>query len=353
MVGNLVDAINQICLDRGIDPEVVFKALQDALAEAYKREHPEAKVTVELNKQTGEIHLFLIKKVVKKVKNKDTEINLSEAKKYAPNIKVGDNLEIEIPIGSMGRIAAQIAKHVINKKIRDAELKAFVDFYADRLGKIVSGTIQRVRKDKIFVELEKGTAEFPREEQTPNEFYEIGKRYKFLVKEIINEEYNRHVILSRKDPNFIKALFELEIPEIANEQVEIKAIAREPGVRSKVAVAANDSTIDPVGTCIGPKGSRIGAIMDELGEEKVEIVAWDLDVEKFIANAMAPATVEKVEYDADSNAAKVYVKSDQVPVALGKDGTNVKLVKQLIGLDDIEVVEVKEKEQKKAAKSSK
>ncbi len=347
MPSNLIDAINQICLDKGIDPDVVFDALKTALEEAYKKAHPEADLHVEINPKAGEVHLFLVKKVVNKVKNKDAEISLAEAKHYSPEVKVGDNLEIEVPIGALGRIAAQTAKHVINKKIRDAELKAFVDTYIDKVGKIVSGKIQRVFRDKILVELENGTADFPEEEQIPNEFYEIGKRYRFLVKEIINEEYNRHVILSRKDKEFIKGLFVIEIPEVANEQVEIKAIARDPGVRTKVAVATTDNTIDPVGTCIGPKGTRISAIMDELGEEKVEIIPWDIDIERFIANAMAPATIEKVEYNAKNNTAKVYVKADQMPIALGKDGTNVRLAKELTDVDDIQVVEVKEKTSKK------
>ncbi len=344
MPSNLIDAINQICLDKGIDPEVVFEALRVALEEAYKKSHPDADIHAEIDSKAGEVHLYLAKKVVKKVKNKDTEISLAEAKNYSPDVKLGDDLEIEIPIGALGRIAAQTAKYVINRKIRDAELKAFVDSYVDKLNKIVSGKIQRVFRDKILVELENGTADFPAEEQIPNEFYEIGKRYKFLVKDIINEEYNRHVILSRKDKGFIRGLFEIEIPEIANEQVEIKAIARIPGIRTKVAVASNDTTIDPVGTCIGPKGSRIAAIMDEIGEEKVEIIPWELDLETFIAKAMAPATVQKVEYDSKKNQAKVYVEEEQMPIALGKDGSNVQLAKELTGVNDIEVVTVKRKE---------
>ena len=347
MTSELVTAVNQICADRGLNPDTVFEALKKALIKAYQREHGEdVNLNVEIDPARGTIHLYIVKKVVKKVKNPEVEISLKEAKNYSPDVKIGDELEIEVPIDSMGRIAAQTAKHVILNQVKDAERATVVEFYQSRLGDIVSGKIQRVRKDVIFVELEKGVAELPKDEQVPGEFYEINRRYKFLVKELINEENNRHIILSRKDDDFLRGLLRMEVPEIAKEQVEIKAIARIPGVRSKVAVYSTDEGIDAQGTCIGPRGVRITAIMDELGDEKVDIVKWDMDIEKFIKNALSFVKVDKIELSEKDNKAIVYIPEDQLQIAVGKEGVNVKLASMLTGIE-LEI------EPSKGAKSTK
>ncbi len=337
---NLVDVINQIAVERGIDAEDVFTALNKALQEAYLREYPGSDVRVEINKKDGEIYFLVRKKVVKEVKDANKEISLDEARRYNPNIKEGTIIEFTQRVGILGRIAAQVAKKVINRVLRDAQLKAIVEYYKEWLGKIVSGKVTRVTKQKIIVELEKGTAEFPKEEQVEREFYEIGKRYKFLLKELINEEYNRHIILSRKDPRFIEALFEMEIPELASGQVEIVKVARIPGVRTKVAVRALDKDLDPVGAFIGPKGVRINAVMEELQNEKVDVVKWDLDVVEFIKNAFLPAVVNKVDYDEKKKKATVYVTPEQHAIAIGKEGVNVKLVSELTGVN-IDLQEIK------------
>ncbi len=337
---NLVDVINQIAVERGIDAEDVFTALNKALQEAYLREYPGSDVRVEINKKDGEIYFLVRKKVVKEVKDANKEISLDEARRYNPNIKEGTIIEFTQRVGILGRIAAQVAKKVINRVLRDAQLKAIVEYYKEWLGKIVSGKVTRVTKQKIIVELDKGTAEFPKEEQVEREFYEIGKRYKFLLKELINEEYNRHIILSRKDPRFIEALFEMEIPELASGQVEIVKVARIPGVRTKVAVRALDKDLDPVGAFIGPKGVRINAVMEELQNEKVDVVKWDLDVVVFIKNAFLPAVVNKVDYDEKKKKATVYVTPEQHAIAIGKEGVNVKLVSELTGVN-IDLQEIK------------
>ncbi len=337
---NLVDVINQIAVERGIDAEDVFTALNKALQEAYLREYPGSDVRVEINKKDGEIYFLVRKKVVKEVKDANKEISLDEARRYNPNIKEGTIIEFTQRVGILGRIAAQVAKKVINRVLRDAQLKAIVEYYKEWLGKIVSGKVTRVTKQKIIVELDKGTAEFPKEEQVEREFYEIGKRYKFLLKELINEEYNRHIILSRKDPRFIEALFEMEIPELASGQVEIVKVARIPGVRTKVAVRALDKDLDPVGAFIGPKGVRINAVMEELQNEKVDVVKWDLDVVEFIKNAFLPAVVNKVDYDEKKKKATVYVTPEQHAIAIGKEGVNVKLVSELTGVN-IDLQEIK------------
>lgn len=347
-----MSAINQICADRGLDPATVISALQIAIADAYKKEHGEhTNVKVEIDKLSGGLHLYIVKNVVKRVENNDTEISFTEAKKMSKDIVIGDAMEIEIPVGTLGRIAAQTAKYVVLNKIKDAEKAAVVEFYQSKLNDIVSGKVQSVRGDLILVELEKGVAELPEEEQIPGEFYEIGKRYRFLVTKLINEENNRHVILSRGSEEFLKALFSMEVPEIMNDQVEIKAIARFAGHRSKVAVSSNQDGLDPIGACIGQRGMRIAAIMGELNEEKVDIVKWDLDMIEYIKNSLSPASVSHVEYDHKKNRAEVTVPKDQLSLAIGKEGINVKLASQLTGVE-IDVVEAVEEKSEASEEGS-
>lgn len=357
MGNELISAVNQICAEHGVNPDIVFTALQTAVADAYKKENgEETKVKVEIDRLTGAFHMYIVKEVVKTVSDEKNELSLADAKKFSKEVKVGDELEIEIPVGSLGRIAAQAAKYTVMGKIRDAEREAVVEFYSQRLGEIVTGKIQGVRAGLVLVELEKGVGEMPENEQIKAEFYEIGKRYRFLVKELINEENNRHVILSRSDEGFVKALFAMEVPEISNDQVEIKGIARFAGMRSKVAVASNQDGLDPQGACIGQRGMRINAIMNELGEEKVDIVKWDLDIIEYIKNALSPASVLKVLYNHARSAAVVVVPEDQLSLAIGREGTNVRLASLLTGVE-ISVVqegeEPKEKAELKPAKEKK
>lgn len=347
MGNELITAVNQICAERGVDPTIVFIALQTAIADAYKKENgEETKVKVEIDRLSGQFHMYVVKEVVKAVTDDKNELSLADAKKFSKEVKVGDELEIEIPVGSLGRIAAQVAKYTVLGKIRDAEREAVVEFYSQRLGEIVTGKVQGVRANLVLVELEKGVGEMPEEEQIKMEFYEIGKRYRFLVKELINEENNRHVILSRSDEGFVKALFAMEVPEIANEQVEIKGIARFAGMRTKVAVSSNQEGLDPQGACIGQRGMRINAIMNELGEEKVDIVRWDLDIIEYIKNALSPAQVTKVLYNHSRATAVVVVPEDQLSLAIGREGTNVRLASILTGVEISVVNEADEPKEK-------
>jgi len=334
MNNELISAVNQICAERGVDPNIVFTALTSAIADAYKKENGEdTKVKVEIDRLSGVFHMYVVKEIVKVVTDPKNELSLAEAKKFSKEVKVGDELELEIPVGSLGRIAAQVAKYTVMGKIRDAEREAVVEFFSTRLGEIVTGKVQGVRSNLVLVELEKGVGEMPEEEQIKLEFYEIGRRYRFLIKQLINEENNRHVILSRSDEGFVKALFAMEVPEIANEQVEIKGIARFAGVRSKVAVASNQDGLDPQGACIGQRGMRINAIMNELGEEKIDIVKWDLDIIEYIKNALSPASVIKVLYNHTRATAVVVVPEDQLSLAIGREGTNVRLASLLTGVE--------------------
>lgn len=334
MNNELISAVNQICAERGVDPNIVFTALTTAIADAYQKENGiDTKVKIEIDRLSGLFHMYVVKEVVKAVVDEKNELSLADAKKFSKEVKVGDELEIEVPVGSLGRIAAQVAKYTVLSKIRDAEREAVVEFYSSRLGEIVTGKVQGVRANLVLVEMEKGVGEMPEEEQIKMEFYEIGRRYRFLVKELVNEENNRHVVLSRSDEGFIKALFAMEVPEIANEQVEIKGIARFAGVRSKAAVASNQDGLDPQGACIGQRGMRINAIMTEVGDEKIDIVKWDLDIVEYIKNALSPANVTKVLYNHTRSAAIVVVPEDQLSLAIGREGTNVCLASLLTGVE--------------------
>lgn len=358
MTSELVAAINQIAAERGIDKEEVFKALESAILSAVKKEkygkieYDEfdeddkvgSNLVVEVDRETGEFKLFALKVVVKKVNDNETEIALSEAELISPNVEVGDSVQIEMPSDDLGRIATQTAKQVLLQKIRESEKDAVISEFSDKVGEVYTALMQRMQKGDAIMEIGKATAFMPQEEQIANEFYRVGERYKVLLKSIEDSE----ILVSRADPNFLIELFKLEVPEIESGVVEIKAVAREAGSRSKIAVVSHQDGIDPIGSCVGQRGIRIANIMNELGEEKIDIIEWDEDLEKFVANALSPAKVESVEISDDT--ATVTSPSDQLSLAIGREGQNVRLAWKLTGIKiDIvgpegEAVEVKDEE---------
>lgn len=346
MVSEFVSAINQIAAERGIDPEEVFQALEAAILVAYKKEHfkdeyrreddeeyseeGEAKkigenLSVELDRNTGEFKLFAIKEVVEKVEDPEMEISLSEAEYISSNIEIGDSIQIEMPAEDLGRIAAQTAKQVILQKIRESEKTAILSEFEGKVGEVFTALMQRMQKGSAIFEIGKATATMPVEEQVSNEFYRIGERYKVLLKSIEDSE----VIVSRADPKFLIELFKLEVPEIESGVVEIKAVAREAGSRSKIAVVSHQDGVDPIGSCVGQRGIRIANIMNELGEEKIDIIEWDGDEETFVANALSPAKIISVKID--ESTATVKTEADQLSLAIGKEGQNVRLAWKLTG----------------------
>ncbi|MBN2100927.1 transcription termination/antitermination protein NusA [Candidatus Dojkabacteria bacterium] len=327
-VSEFMAAINQICSERGIDPEEVFVALEAAVLAAYKKDYGGGEsLKAEIDRATGEVHIVADKKVVKKVTEEDTQISLKDAKKIEPNLSEGDHVEIEMPIEGFGRIAAQTAKQVILQKVRESEKNAVMSEFKERMGTVVTGLVQRMMGPTAVVEIGKAIAQMPPEEQIPNEFYKIGERYKFYLKEIKNEQ---DLVVTRSAPEFLIELFKLEVPEIESGIVEVKACAREAGSRSKLAVVSHQEGIDPIGSCVGQKGVRIANVMSELGEEKIDIIEWDEDIEQFVANALGPAQVEAVKVE--DGVAKVNVTDDQLSLAIGKDGQNVRLAAKLTEL---------------------
>ena len=342
MISEFVAAINQIAAERGIEKEEIFQALESAILVAYKKEKyadltknyeeddedesaPGSNLSVELDRETGEFKLIATKEVVKKVKDDEKEISVSEAEMISSTVEVGDSVQIEMPTEDFGRIAAQTAKQVILQKIRESEKDAVISEYSDKVGEVFNALMQRMQKGQVIFEIGKATAFMPPEEQISNEFYRLGDRYKVLLKDIVDSQ----MVVSRADPQFLIELFKLEVPEIESGVLEIKAIAREAGSRSKIAVYSNQEGVDPIGSCVGQRGIRIANVMNELGEEKIDIIEWDEDIERFVANALSPAKVDDVEIDEE--VATVTVADDQLSLAIGRDGQNVRLAWKLTG----------------------
>ncbi|MDY0097166.1 MAG: transcription termination factor NusA [Candidatus Dojkabacteria bacterium] len=346
MTSELVAAINQIAAERGIDKEEVFKALESAILSAVKKEkygkverewdeEEEEKegsnLAVEVDRESGEFKLFAVKIVVEKVEDNEKEIALSEAELISPSVEIGDSIEIEMPSDDLGRIATQTAKQVLLQKIRESEKDAVISEFSDKVGEVYTALMQRMQKGMAVMEIGKATAYMPQEEQISNEFYRVGERYKVLLKSIEDSQ----VIVSRADPKFLIELFKLEVPEIESGVVEIKAVAREAGSRSKIAVVSHQDGIDPIGSCVGQRGIRIANIMNELGEEKIDIIEWDEEMENFVANALSPAKVDSVKIKDET--ATVVSPTDQLSLAIGREGQNVRLAWKLTGIKiDIE-----------------
>lgn len=327
-----IDALVEIEITKGVSKDVIIEALEKALIKSYEKNFDEnANVTVNINKETGEIKTYSIKEVVGEVEDPITQISELEAKKIKSNIEIGDELSIEVTPKDFGRIAAQTARNIVIQKIKDAERDIVYNEFIDREKEIVTGLIQRIDRGILYVDLGRVEGIVPYEEQIPGEVYNLNSRYKFFIKEVKNTTKGAQVILSRSDVGLVKRLLELEIPEINEGIVEVQAIAREAGSRTKLAVFAKDENVDPVGACVGFKGSRVKNIVDELNGEKLDIVVWDKDIKIFLANSLSPTEVKKVFVDEKEKVARVIVSNDQLSLAIGKEGQNARLAAKLTG----------------------
>jgi N utilization substance protein A len=333
-------AVNQIAAERGIDPKEVVEAIAEAIVTGFRENFAEdsaVKLSVKIDSDLGHIAVVQTFNVVKTVKDTDSEISLADAKKHKADIAVGDEIDLDItPQGDFGRVAAQAAKQVILQKIREAERETQLKEFEDKMGEIEYAVVQRMDGDSVIWEVGRTLAVMPAEERIPGEYYRSGTRHKVLLKEIRELPRGKTLIISRADADFLKALFFLEVPELSSGSVEIKTMAREAGSRSKVAVTSNVDGIDPIGSCVGQRGIRINAITNELRfdnrEEKIDIILWDEDDQQFIANALSPAEVKKVEIvNAEEREAKVTVPEEQLSLAIGRDGQNVRLAAKLVG----------------------
>jgi len=326
-------AITQLSAERNLPKEVVLAALESALASAYKKDTSalEQDVLVKVDPNAGEIHFSIQKIIVESVANPNREISIDEARKLRAKAQVGDVVNIECIPKNIGRIAAQAAKQVVLQRLREAEHRIIYKEFTDREGKVVTGAIQFIEPKRIYVRLNKTEAILPLSEQVPNEHYYRGQRLKFYLLEIVQGSKEPQIIVSRSHPNLVRGLFELEIPEIHNGIVELKAIAREAGHRSKVAVATTQENVDAVGCCLGPRGIRLQSIINELNGEKIDVIQWHADPGVFISNALSPAQVASIKIDEDRNAATVVVPDKQLSLAIGKEGQNARLAAKLTG----------------------
>ena len=333
----LFEACEQLEQEKGIGKDVIIASLCDAMVTAYKK-HIKAKdannVEAILDEQSGEIGVFRTKVVVETVEDSDTEISLEDAKEINDEVELEDEVKIEVTPENFGRIAAQSAKQVITQRIREAERKMVLDEFMDKKGTLTTGIIQRVENRNVIVSIGKAEAVMPVKEQIPGEYYKNGNRIRVFVLNVKDTPKQLQVIVSHAHAEIVRELFELEVPEIEDGIVEIKSIAREAGFRTKIAVASNDPDVDCVGACIGPRGSRIQTIIGELRNEKIDIVRYSEDPVEFIVNTLSPARVVSVDILADDEYAKealVIVPDDQLSLAIGRGGQNVRLAHKLTG----------------------
>lgn len=325
-------AFKELGLEKGINPEIIFDAIEDALVAAYKRNFNSAQnVRVNLDRITGSYHVYAIKTVVDEVEDAVQEISLAMARKISPNYQVGDTLEVEVTPANFGRIAAQNAKQVVVQRIREAERGMIYSEFSERENEVVTGIVQRVENRNVFVDLGKTEAIMPPAEQIPTEEYVVNNRIKAIVIEVKNSTKGPQVTLSRTHPDLLKRLFELEVPEIHDGIVEIKSVAREAGMRSKIAVCAREEGVDPIGSCVGHRGFRVQTIVDELHNEKIDIVEWDENPAVYIAHALSPAKVISVDVDENEKMSRVVVPDNQLSLAIGKEGQNARLAAKLTG----------------------
>ncbi len=332
MITELIRVIDQVSREKGVEREVLIKTIEEAVkAAARKKLGQDYDLEVSFNEEMGEIEIFEFKEVVEKVTNENVEISLEEAKDIDPESELGDSLGIKMDTDALGRIAAQSAKQVIMQRLREAERDIIYDDYKDRRGEIIHGIAQRFDKGAIVVNLGRTEAELPGKEQIPKESYKQGDRIRAYILDVKQFSRGPQIVLSRTHPNLLSALFENEVPEISEGIVRIIQVAREPGSRAKIAVTSKDSDVDPVGACVGMKGSRVQAVVQELRGEKIDIVTWDPDPAKFICNALSPAEIVRVVVDEADQTMEVVVPDDQLSLAIGKRGQNVRLASKLSG----------------------
>lgn len=330
MSGDFIDALNEIEKDKGISKEIIFDALESALISSYRKNFSSSEnVEVEIDKSTGQVKVLAIKEVVGEVENKYLQISLAEAKEMDKIFDIGDIVKIEITPRDFGRIAAQTAKQVVIQRIRDAERDVIFDEFINRENEIITGLVQRISKNNVFIDLGKTEGILAPSEQISNEKYNQGDRLKTLILEVKKTTKGPQIILSRSHPNLVKRLFELEVPEINSGVVEIFSISREAGSRTKIAVYSKDPNVDALGACVGFKGSRVKEIVDELKGEKIDIIIWSKDIAEFIGNSLSPSKVVKVIPDEKQKSAIVVVPDYQLSLAIGKEGQNARLAAKL------------------------
>src|ERR1700758_4009703 len=338
-----------VAREKAIDRKIVLGAMEDAIAKAARSRYgSETEVRAEIDSKSGELHLSRHMLVVDTVENPATQISLEDARRRHPAAQIGDTIADPLPPLEYGRIAAQSAKQVIVQKVREAERDRQYDEYKDRIGDIVNGIVKRVEYGNVVVDLGRGEAIVRRDEMLPREVFRNGDRIRAYIYDVRREPRGPQIFLSRTHPQFMAKLFAQEVPEIYDGIVEVKAVARDPGSRAKIAVVSRDSSVDPVGACVGMRGSRVQAVVNELQGEKIDIIPWTADPANFVVNALAPAEVAQVVMDEEQRRIEVVVPDDQLSLAIGRRGQNVRLASQLTGWDIDILTEQEESERRQA-----
>jgi N utilization substance protein A len=333
MQPDLNRVIEQVSKEKGIDRQIIVRALEEAMLSAAKKTFGHEKnIEAKFNTELGEVELYEIKTVVELVEDAENQVTLDEArKKLDPEAEIGDELLAKLPAEKFGRIAAQAAKQNIIQRVRDAERDIIYNEFKGRKGELFSGIVQRFEKKNIIVNLGRTDAILPEKEQIPRERYRQGDRIRAFILDVELTSKGPQIVLSRTHPGLLVKLFEQEVPEIYEGIVEVKGAAREPGGRAKIAVTSHDADVDPVGACVGMRGTRVQAVVQELRGEKIDIVPWTADPAEYVCRALAPAKVSKIIMDEDGNAMEVIVPDDQLSLAIGKKGQNVRLASRLTG----------------------
>ncbi len=332
LISEIKRVVEQVSRDKGIDRQVLIKALEEALKSAARKKYgPKIDIEVQYSEETGDLEVFQFKEVAEEIEDPMLQISLDEGRLLDPDCEVGDSLGTKMDTNTFGRIAAQSAKQVIIQKLKDAEKDAVYASFIERRGEIINGIVQRVDRGDIIVNLGQTEGILPVREQVSKESYRRGDRIRALILDVLQDSRGPQIVLSRTHPNFIVTLFRTEVPEISEGIVSIMGAAREAGVRAKIAVASNNSDIDPVGACVGMKGSRVQSVVQELRGEKIDIIPWHVDTAKFVCNALAPAEVSRVIIDEDNRSMEVIVPDEFLSIAIGKKGQNVRLASKLTG----------------------
>ncbi|MFP4193992.1 MAG: transcription termination factor NusA [Desulfobacterales bacterium] len=332
LITDMKRVIEQVSRDKGIDFYVLVKTLEEALRSAVRKKFGnKIDIEIQYNEESGELEVFQFKNVVEEITEPDFEISLEEGRKLDPECEIGDSLGTKMDTTTFGRIAAQSAKQVIIQKLKAAERSVVYENFINRKGEIINGIVQRVSRNEIIVNLGQAEAVLPRREQIPNETYRRGDRIRAYILKVHDESRGPQIVLSRTHPEFLINLFKTEVPEVTEGMVSIINAAREPGSRGKFAVKSNDPDIDPVGACVGIKGSRVQSVVQELKGEKIDIIPWHIDPAKFVCNALAPAEISRVIIDEVNHTMEVVVPDDSLSIAIGKQGQNVRLASRLTG----------------------
>ncbi len=330
-----ISAINQLCAERNIPRGSVIEAVESALKTAYKKDYgtKDQNIEVDLNQETGVFTVYEVRVVAEEISDPDLEFTIEEAKKFKKDAQLGDEIRMDVTPSGFGRIAAQAAKQVILQRVQEAERDVIFEAFKEREDELLTAQISRIDRGQMYIEIDKNTIPFPRENRVQSEKYYVGQRFKVYLEKVEKTVKGPNLVLTRRSPKLVEKLFEFEIPEVKTKIVEIKGVAREPGIRTKIAVHSNDPKVDPIGACVGQRGVRIQTIMEELMGEMIDVVQYKEKPEDFLKQALAPAKIALIDLHESGKIANIYVEADQRPLAIGRSGQNVRLASILTGYE--------------------